>query len=1012
MTDQKDDEKKTLQLSKTSKLSLNRSLESNRVKNVATSGGRTVSVQVQVRRNRSAVRDAVRTGQPQASGPIIERKSSAEQRAEDTSIDTRHLTDEERDLRLKVLQRAHQERDQEEQRRQQEADASTAVTEAPETPTETMPVAEAVDVPAAEAEMQAPVAPPVVKKRPMSTLEADMQTRASLRPAKRQLREITLPSDITAAKARAEKAAAVAAKNAEPEETPEEKAARLLLEAERGTGRKDHEIKRKKALFEEDFDTEIAGKAGVAGERHSKSASKKRRTTRNETADTFKGGRFQGISAHDILEDAGYEGDDLSYLLDDDDEFEDYSDEVEVKDAEEDVVAVARANEEAEKAGLVRSINTSQRLIVAAADPEKLKKFLRSEAPVGNSRRRQQNEAALVKQPDPDAQRQVGTPKKKKSRYAKAAAQVEIIKRDVVIPETIIISELANRMAVRSVDVIKSLMKMGMMVTQNQSIDADTAELIVSEYGHTPVRVSDADVEKLLVTQVADKEESLLPRAPVVTVMGHVDHGKTSLLDALRKANVVAGEAGGITQHIGAYQVEVGHGKTITFLDTPGHEAFTSMRARGANATDIVVLVVAADDGIKEQTVEAIRHAKAAQVPIIVAVNKIDKPDADPQRVRTELMSHELVPEEYGGDIMCVDVSAKAKINLEGLLEGILLQAEVLDLKANPNRTAMGMVIESRMEKGRGAVSSVLVQNGTLRVGDIMVAGHVFGRVRALINDKGENLQSAGPAVPVEVLGLPETTTAGDGFSIAENDKVAREVTEYRQQKLRDAKNAPRKMSLEDLFSGGQAKVKELPVIIKADVHGSAEAIVHSLEKIESSEVKVKVLHSAVGAITESDIALASASDAIVLGFNVRANGAAKTEAEKQGIEVKYYSIIYQLIDDVKAALSGLLSPEFKEDFLGYAEIRQVFNMSKFGKVAGCMVTSGVIKRGCKVRLLRDNVVIHEGSLKTLKRFKEDVREVREGFECGAAFENYEDIRDGDQIECFELTRVERTLEG
>lgn len=592
------------------------------------------------------------------------------------------------------------------------------------------------------------------------------------------------------------------------------------------------------------------------------------------------------------------------------------------------------------------------------------------------------------------------------------SSQQEKIIRDVNIPEAITVQELANRMAERAVDVIKELMKLGTIATVNQAIDADTAEIIVETFGHKPNRVSDADVEEHLVED-DDTAENLKPRPPVVTIMGHVDHGKTSLLDALRKTDVVAGEAGGITQHIGAYQVELPDGGKVSFLDTPGHEAFSAMRARGAKVTDIVVLVVAADDGIMPQTQEAISHAKAAGVPIIVAVNKIDKPGADPQKVKTALMNYDLVPEEFGGDTMVVEVSAKEKINLDKLLETILLQAEVMELKANPNRRGSGSVVESRVDRGRGTVATLLVQRGTLRVGDLVVAGASYGRVRALVNDKGVDVKEAGPSVPVEVLGLDMPPEAGDEFAAVENEKQAREITEYRRQKEKNRVVAASAKSVDQLFAiAGKTAAKELPIIVKSDVHGSAEAIVGSLQKFADEEVKVRVLLSGVGAINESDVTLAQATGALILGFNVRAMPKAKEMAAAQKVDIRYYSIIYNLIDDIKAALSGMLTPELREDFIGYAEIREVFNITKYGKVAGCMVTEGLVKRGAKVRLLRDNVVIHEGTLKTLKRFKDEVKEVKAGFECGMAFENYEDIRAGDMIECFEVQSIARTVEN
>jgi translation initiation factor IF-2 len=511
-----------------------------------------------------------------------------------------------------------------------------------------------------------------------------------------------------------------------------------------------------------------------------------------------------------------------------------------------------------------------------------------------------------------------------------------------------------------------------------------------------------------------DAAENLQPRPPVVTIMGHVDHGKTSLLDALRHTNVVSGEAGGITQHIGAYQVQVASGQRVTFIDTPGHAAFTEMRARGANTTDIVVLVVAANDGVMPQTVEAIRHARAAGVPIIVAINKIDLPDAKPERVRTELLQHEIVVEEMGGETLDVPVSAKTGAGLDKLVETILLQAEVLDLKANPNRPAEGSVIEAKLERGRGSVATVLVQRGTVKVGDIFVTGGEWGRVRALLDDRGQTLKSAGPAQPVEVLGLNGTPLAGDDFVVVDSEARAREITEFRTRKRREASHvATARGSLEQMFEKiREGEAKELPVIIKGDVQGSVEAIAGSLEKAagDNVEVKVRVLHSAVGAITESDVTLAASTGAMLIGFNVRANPQAREMAKRDSVEIRYYSIIYNVIDDVKAALTGLLAPKMRENYIGNAEIREVFNITKVGKVAGCMITNGVVKRGAGVRLLRDNVVMHEGTLKTLKRFKDEVREVREGYECGMAFENYDDMRVGDVIECFELVEEVRQL--
>jgi translation initiation factor IF-2 len=584
--------------------------------------------------------------------------------------------------------------------------------------------------------------------------------------------------------------------------------------------------------------------------------------------------------------------------------------------------------------------------------------------------------------------------------------------RDVQLPETIVVSELANRMAERAADVVKSLMKMGMMVTMNQAIDADTAELVIEEFGHKAVRVSDADVEQV-IDSVKDSDENLVPRPPIVTIMGHVDHGKTSLLDAIRKANVVSGEAGGITQHIGAYQVKTPNGQLVTFLDTPGHAAFTSMRSRGAQVTDIVVLVVAADDAVMPQTVEAIAHAKAAKVPMIVAINKIDKHDANPQKVRTDLLQHEVVVEAMSGDVQDVEVSAKTGLGLDDLLEAISLQAEVLELRANPNRAASGAVIEAKLDVGRGPVATVLVQNGTLRKGDIFVVGEQWGKVRALINDKGETVPEAGPSAAVEVLGLSGTPSAGDTLNVVETEAQAREIADYRIKTAKDKRAAAgAATTLEQLMAKAKAdqSVAELPILIKADVQGSAEAIVQAMEKIGNEEVRVRVLHSGVGAITDTDVALAEASKAPIIGFNVRANATARASATQKGVEIRYYSIIYDLVDDIKAAASGLLKAEVRENFIGYAKILEVFKVSGVGKVAGCLVTEGVARRSAGVRLLRDNVVIHEGTLKTLKRFKDEVKEVISGQECGMAFENYEDVRQDDVIEIFEREEIQRTL--
>ncbi|MGY5812179.1 translation initiation factor IF-2 [Rhizobium sp. LEGMi198b] len=588
----------------------------------------------------------------------------------------------------------------------------------------------------------------------------------------------------------------------------------------------------------------------------------------------------------------------------------------------------------------------------------------------------------------------------------------EKISREVVLPETITIQELSQRMSERAVDVIKFLMKEGQMMKPGDVIDADLAELIAGEFGHTVKRVSESDIEQGIFN-VADEDGELISRPPVVTIMGHVDHGKTSLLDAIRHANVVAGEAGGITQHIGAYQVEQ-NGQKITFIDTPGHAAFTAMRARGAQATDIAILVVAADDSVMPQTIESINHAKAAGVPIIVAINKIDKHEANPQKVRTELLQHEVFVESMGGEVLDVEVSAKNRTNLDKLLEAILLQAEILDLKANPNRTAEGTVIEAQLDRGRGSVATVLVQKGTLRPGQIVVAGDQWGRVRALVNDKGEHVKEATPATPVEVLGLSGTPAAGDKFAVVESESRAREISEYRQRLARDkaaARQSGQRGSLEQMMTQLQAVgVKEFPLVIKGDVQGSIEAIAGALDKLGTDEVRARIVHSGAGGITESDVSLAEASNAAIIGFNVRANAQARQFAERQGIEIRYYNIIYDLVDDVKAAMSGLLSPERRETFLGNAEILEVFNITKVGKVAGCRVTEGKVERGVGVRLVRDNVVIHEGKLKTLKRFKDEVTEVNVGQECGMAFENYEDIRVGDTIECFRVEHITRTL--
>jgi len=602
---------------------------------------------------------------------------------------------------------------------------------------------------------------------------------------------------------------------------------------------------------------------------------------------------------------------------------------------------------------------------------------------------------------------------REKRRVAGHAGEREKVVREVQVPDAITVQELANRMAERVAAVVKVLFQNGIIATQNQTIDADTAALIVEEFGHRVVRRSEADVEDVIVQAAEDDEANLQPRPPVVTIMGHVDHGKTSLLDAIRKTNVVSGEAGGITQHIGAYQVRTEGGQLITFLDTPGHAAFTSMRARGAQVTDIVVLVVAADDSVMPQTVEAISHARAAGVPMIVAINKIDRPAADPRKVRTQLLQHEVVVEEMGGEVLDVEVSAMTGQGLDALLEAIALQAELLDLRANPDRLAEGAVIEAKLDVGRGPVATVLVQKGTLKRGDIFVVGEQWGKVRALISDKGERVDEAGPSVPVEVLGLNGTPEAGDVLNVVADEAKAREIADYRARLARDKRAAAGSATtLDQLLAKARADkdVKELPVVVKSDVQGSAEAIVQALEKISTDEVRIRVLHSGVGAITESDVTLAEASKAPIIGFNVRANAPAREAANQKGVEIRYYSIIYDLVDDVKKAASGLLSPEVREKFVGYARIKEVFKITGVGKVAGCEVTEGVARRAAGVRLLRDNVVIHEGKLKTLKRFKDEVREVLAGQECGMAFENYDDIREGDVIEIFETETVERTL--
>ena len=629
-------------------------------------------------------------------------------------------------------------------------------------------------------------------------------------------------------------------------------------------------------------------------------------------------------------------------------------------------------------------------------------KLTLSQALDGGERSHQKSMAAMKRKQERARQKAIGQPLER-----------EKIVRDVQVPEAIIVSELANRMAERSAEVVKSLMKMGMMVTQNQVIDADTAELIIEEFGHKIVRVSASDVEDA-ITEIKDNPKDLKPRPPVITIMGHVDHGKTSLLDSIRNAKVVSGEAGGITQHIGAYQVETKDGTVLSFLDTPGHAAFTSMRSRGAQVTDIVVLVVAADDSVMPQTVEAINHAKAAQVPMIVAINKCDRPEANPDKVRTELLQHEVIVEAMSGEVQDVEVSAVTGKGIDELLDAIALQSEILELKANNKRAAHGAVIEAQLDVGRGPVATVLVQNGTLKQGNIFVVGEQWGKVRALINDKSERIQEAGPSVPVEVLGLNGTPEAGDVLNVVETEAQAREIAEYRENAAKEKRAAAGAgTSLEQLMAKAKEdeSVTEMPILVKADVQGSAEAIVQAMEKIGNDEVRVRVLHYGVGAITDTDVGLAEASGAPVMGFNVRANASARNSANQKGVEIRYYSIIYDLVDDVKAAASGLLSAEIRENFIGYAKIKEVFKVSGVGKIAGCLVTEGVARRSAGVRLLRDDIVIHEGTLKTLKRFKDEVPEVQSGQECGMAFENYEDIRADDVIEIFEREEIARKLD-
>ena len=639
------------------------------------------------------------------------------------------------------------------------------------------------------------------------------------------------------------------------------------------------------------------------------------------------------------------------------------------------------------------------------SEPKRRKGKLTIASALGDDTDRQRSLASLKRARERERERRQG-----------GKSEQEKVSREVQLPETITLGELANRMKERVADVVKYMMQQGEMMRSNDIIDADTAELITAEFGHTVKRVSEADVE-IGLEGVEDDETDLRPRAPIVTVMGHVDHGKTSLLDALRKTDVVAGEAGGITQHIGAYQVQLESGDKISFLDTPGHAAFSAMRARGANVTDIVILVVAADDGVMPQTQEAIAHAKAAGAPMIVAVNKIDKQDAKPENVLTQLLQYDVQVESMGGDVQSIPVSAITGEGLDKLTEAISLQAEILELQANPERAADGVVVESQLDKGRGPVATVLVKRGTLKRGDIVVAGSQWGKVRALVNERGQQMKDAGPSLPAEVLGLDGAPDPGEMFVVVPNEARAREITEYRLRQKRQAQGragAAARASLETLLTrlkDGAVETSELPVVVKGDVQGSVEAISQSLDKISTEEVRAHVIHGAVGGISESDILLAQTSGAPIFAFNVRANKQARDLAEKEGVEIRYYSVIYDLIDDVKNTLSGMLSPERRETFLGYATILEVFNITKVGKVAGCKVTEGSVKRGCGVRLLRDNVVIHEGHLKTLKRFKDEVAEVSNGQECGMAFEKYDDMRVGDQIECFQVEEIARQLE-
>ena len=629
----------------------------------------------------------------------------------------------------------------------------------------------------------------------------------------------------------------------------------------------------------------------------------------------------------------------------------------------------------------------------------------------GTNRRPMRIDVQAAIEGDDDKSRSLASVRRQRESERRKAELVALrsnqvkVQRDVVLPDSITVSELANRMATRGADVIKALMKMGVMATVTQSLDADTAELVVQEFGHRVRRVSESDVEQGIEGDV-DVDTDLQTRAPVVTIMGHVDHGKTSLLDALRATDVAKGEAGGITQHIGAYKVTMPSGQQITFLDTPGHEAFTAMRSRGAQVTDIVVLVVAGDDGVMPQTIEAIKHAKAANAPLIVAINKMDKPGSDPQRVRQELLSHEVVVEDMGGETQDVQVSATKRTGLDKLEEAIMLQAEVLDLRANPERTAEGAVIESRLDRGRGPVATMLVQKGTLHQGEIVVAGAEWGRIRAMLDDKGQPLKEAGPSTPVEILGLSGVPGAGEPFVVVENEMRAREISEFRQRKVRAKTSAgltAARGTMEQMLARAVAGAqKEVALLIKTDVQGSAEAIQATVLKLEHEEVNVRVLNSTVGQITESDIQLAKASNAMIIGFNVRATAQARALATRDEVEIRYYSIIYQVIDDIEQLVKGKISPKYRERFLGYAEIRKVFDITKSGKVAGCMITEGLVKRGCGVRLLRDNVVIHQGELSVLKRFKDDVKEVARGYECGLSFAGFQDLRENDMVECYE----------